>query len=211
MWQPFIVAGSLRENILFGLPFEAQRYEEVLDACALRRDIAELPHGDLTEIGERGINLSGGQKARVGLARVAYGDADLLLLDDPLSAVDPAVGKHLFEKCIRGLMGGKPCVLATHQLQYLPRCDRVLALSNGQMAGIGTYQDLQLRIGLRALVATDGDDADAHADADADADEAQGVPADDGAAAAAAADAHQQQQKGGKVEEGENTKENQKP
>ena len=94
---------------------------QVIEACALERDIAQLPQGDLTEIGERGINLSGGQKARVGLARAAYADVPLVLLDDPLSAVDPAVGRHLFEKCIVGLMGGRARVLVTHQLQYLPR------------------------------------------------------------------------------------------
>lgn len=94
----------------------------MVHACALARDIALLPRGDATEIGERGINLSGGQKARVGLARAAYAaDAPLVILDDPLSAVDPAVGRHLFQHCICGLMAGRPRIVVTHQLQYLPK------------------------------------------------------------------------------------------
>lgn len=144
-FQPFIVAGSLRENILFGLPLDIDRYQkvrswkwstflcffyveylpcvgfQVIEACALVRDIEALPNGDETEIGERGVNLSGGQKARVGLARVAYSEADLVLLDDPLSAVDPAVGRHIFQKCIRGILVGRSILLVTHQLQYLPK------------------------------------------------------------------------------------------
>ena len=103
-------------------------FSQVVAACALERDIAHWPAGHSTEIGERGVNLSGGQKARVGLARAAYasslpaseGGAQLVLLDDPLSAVDPAVGAHIFQQCVVELMGGKPRILVTHQLQYLP-------------------------------------------------------------------------------------------
>lgn len=91
----------------------------MIEACALVPDIEALPDGDQTEIGERGVNLSGGQKARLGLARAAYSDADLVLLDDPLSAVDPSVGRHIFQECIQTLMAGKSIILATHQLQYL--------------------------------------------------------------------------------------------
>lgn len=96
--QAWIQNLPLRDNILFGKPFDKDLYEAVIDACALGPDLAILPHGDLTEIGEKGINLSGGQKARVSLARAVYQNYDVYLLDDPLSAVDSHVGKHIFEK-----------------------------------------------------------------------------------------------------------------
>ena len=99
--------GSVRANILFGEQFEATRYWEVVEACALSHDFAHWEYGDLTLVGERGVVLSGGQKARVALARACYRRADTYLLDDPLSAVDAHVGKHLFEKCIQGLLKDK--------------------------------------------------------------------------------------------------------
>eukprot|EP00123_Amoebidium_parasiticum_P016908 comp23635_c0_seq1/m.40294 comp23635_c0_seq1/g.40294 ORF comp23635_c0_seq1/g.40294 comp23635_c0_seq1/m.40294 type:complete len:1411 (-) comp23635_c0_seq1:61-4293(-) len=141
--EPWIVSGSVRDNILFGLPFEEQRYNEVVAVCCLQRDFALFPDGDMTELGERGINLSGGQKARISLARAAYFDADVYLLDDPLSAVDAHVGRRLFEDCICGYLKDKCRILVTHQLQYLPRCDNILVLQNGRQAGLGTYESLQ--------------------------------------------------------------------
>ncbi|GJP67873.1 hypothetical protein CLOP_g24635 [Closterium sp. NIES-67] len=154
--KPFIMAGSLKDNIIFGRPFRKELYNQVLDACALRRDIANWPRGDLTEIGERGVNLSGGQKARVGLARAAYAtDAALLLLDDPLSAVDPAVGRHLFEQCIQGVMQGRPRIVVTHQLQYLPSCDRVLVLDGGKPVALGPYAALATQVDFQGLLGGD--------------------------------------------------------
>ncbi|GJP82054.1 hypothetical protein CLOP_g12179, partial [Closterium sp. NIES-67] len=136
--KPFIMAGSLKDNIIFGRPFQQHLYDQVVEACALRRDIASWPRGDLTEFGERGVNLSGGQRARVGLARAAYArDAALLLLDDPLAAVDAAVGTHLLHHCILGLMAGRPRILVTHQMQYLHSCDRVLVLEGGRAVALG--------------------------------------------------------------------------
>ncbi|CAI6007087.1 unnamed protein product [Closterium sp. NIES-65] len=159
--KPFVMAGSLKDNIIFGRPFQAELYNQVLDACALRRDIANWPRGDLTEIGERGVNLSGGQKARVGLARAAYAaDAALLLLDDPLSAVDPAVGRHLFEQCIRGVMSGRPRIVVTHQLQYLPSCDRVLVLDGGKPVALGPYADLASQVDFQGLLGGDEREGD---------------------------------------------------
>ncbi len=101
-----------------------------------------LPAGDRTEIGERGINLSGGQKARVSLARAVYQNADIYLLDDPLSAVDQHVSKRIFSNCIRGLLKGKTVVLVTHQLQYLSQCDDIIFMDGGRIAGSGTYEQL---------------------------------------------------------------------
>lgn len=150
--KPFIVAGTLRDNILFGSPYDPVKYQQVIEACALVRDIEEFPAGDMTEIGERGGNLSGGQKARTGLARAAYADSDLVLLDDPLSAVDPAVSRHLYEACIKGVLAGKTRVLVTHQLQFMPRCDRIAFLRDGAVQGVGTFDEMQQREDFHALM-----------------------------------------------------------
>ncbi|GLD66233.1 multidrug resistance-associated protein 4-like protein [Lates japonicus] len=141
--QPWILPGTIRSNILFGKELNPQKYDRVLRACALKRDMDLLPGGDLMMVGDRGSNLSGGQKARVSLARAVYQDADIYLLDDPLSAVDAEVGRHLFEECICGLLRKKPRVLVTHQLQYLKAADQIIVLKEGQMVAQGTYNDLQ--------------------------------------------------------------------
>ncbi|GBG79806.1 hypothetical protein CBR_g30069 [Chara braunii] len=150
--KPFIVSGTLRSNIVLWAPWDEQKYKKVIHACALQQDIEIFPDGDETLLGERGQNLSGGQKARLGLARAAYHDADLYLLDDPLSAVDPEVGKHLFEECILGYLKGKSVVMVTHQLQYLPRCDRVILMQDGEMKDIGTYEELQKRVDFHGFI-----------------------------------------------------------
>ena len=98
--EPWVFSGTLRENVLFGLPYRHDWYQKVIEACSLDKDIKQLIDGDLTLVGERGVTLSGGQKARVNLARAVYHDADIVILDDPLSAVDAAVAKHLFEEYI---------------------------------------------------------------------------------------------------------------
>ncbi|XP_068575379.1 ATP-binding cassette sub-family C member 4 [Cebidichthys violaceus] len=141
--QPWVFPGTIRSNILFGKELNRQMYERVIRACALKRDLELLPDGDLTLIGDRGATLSGGQKARVNLARAVYQDADIYLLDDPLSAVDAEVGRHLFEKCICGLLRNKPRILVTHQLQYLKSADQILVLKEGHMVAKGTYTELQ--------------------------------------------------------------------
>ncbi|XP_028427666.1 ATP-binding cassette sub-family C member 4 [Perca flavescens] len=141
--QPWVFPGTIRSNILFGKEFNAQKYERVIRACALKRDMELLPDGDLTIIGDRGATLSGGQKARVNLARAVYQDADIYLLDDPLSAVDAEVGRHLFEQCICGLLKNKPRILVTHQLQYLQVADQIVVLKEGHMVAKGTYTELQ--------------------------------------------------------------------
>uniref|UniRef100_A0A8D3CRR3 Multidrug resistance-associated protein 4 n=1 Tax=Scophthalmus maximus TaxID=52904 RepID=A0A8D3CRR3_SCOMX len=145
--QPWILPGTIRSNILFGKELNPKKYERVLRACALKRDMDLLPGGDLAMVGDRGTNLSGGQKARVSLARSVYQDADIYLLDDPLSAVDAEVGRHLFEECICGLLRKKPRILVTHQLQYLKAADHIVVLKEGQVVAQGTYSELQ-RFGL---------------------------------------------------------------
>ena len=107
--------------IVYVQPFDDALYARVLDVCSLRPDIALLPAGDETEIGERGVNLSGGQRQRISMARAVYRQADLYLLDDPLSAVDAHVGLHIFQECVAGILRGKTVLFVTHQLQ-VPRC-----------------------------------------------------------------------------------------
>ncbi|NXK86155.1 MRP1 protein, partial [Formicarius rufipectus] len=142
--QAWIQNDSLQENILFGADLNRSYYELVLEACALLPDLEQLPNGDQTEIGERGVNLSGGQKQRVSLARAAYSNADLYLLDDPLSAVDVHVGKHLFEKLIgpSGLLKSKTRILVTHNLTLLSHTDLVIVMEEGRIRQMGTYQEL---------------------------------------------------------------------
>ena len=142
---PFILNDTLRGNILLGSPMDDEWYEKVLAACALLPDLAILPGGDMTQIGEKGINLSGGQKARVALARACYARAQTLLLDDPLSAVDAHVGKHIFREVLgpKGLMASTTRILVTHQTQFLPLADRVIVLEQGAVLAQGSYQQLR--------------------------------------------------------------------
>lgn len=119
------------------------RYNEVIRVCSLERDFEILPNGDQTIIGERGINLSGGQKARVNLARAIYKEADIYLLDDPLSAVDAHVGKSIFDNCIQGYLAKKICVLVTHQLQYLKTIQNIVLMNMGKIEAIGSYDALK--------------------------------------------------------------------
>ncbi|KAG7123699.1 Oligomycin resistance ATP-dependent permease YOR1 like protein [Verticillium longisporum] len=148
---------TIRENILFGRSFDKELYSRVTHACALEADFALLPHGDLTEIGEKGITLSGGQKQRVNIARAIYSDAGIVLLDDPLSAVDAHVGNHIFNQAISGLLHGKCCVLVTHQLQVLRRCDRVIWMTNGRIEAFDKYDGLlESSISFRRFVQTSG-------------------------------------------------------
>ncbi|CEH14605.1 abc transporter [Ceraceosorus bombacis] len=140
--QPWIQAATVRENITFGLPFEEERYWEVIKMAELEADLLILPQGDLTGIGERGTTLSGGQKARVNLARAIYFDASTLLLDDPLSAVDPHVAKKLFQTILQLRAQGRTVILVTHAVHLLPQCDRIVTMLDGHVAELGTYDDL---------------------------------------------------------------------
>ncbi|NWX82088.1 MRP9 protein, partial [Nothoprocta pentlandii] len=140
--QAFIFHGSIRENILFGEEYNEQRYNYAVNVCSLESDMEILPHGDMTEIGERGLNLSGGQKQRISLARAVYANRDIYLLDDPLSAVDVHVGKHIFEQCIREALKEKTVLLVTHQLQYFEFCDEVILLEDGKICESGTHKIL---------------------------------------------------------------------
>lgn len=135
--------GSVRQNIVFGQEYDRARYRDVVRACALARDFSLLPYGDKTIVGERGISLSGGQRARVNLARAVYKIADIYLLDDPLSAVDTQVGKHLFDECINKYLKDKVVILVTHQLQYLKHVNQIVILDEGKILVKGSYDYLQ--------------------------------------------------------------------
>lgn len=147
--QAWIQNATLMDNILFGKQFDKVRYDKIINACALKTDFEILPGGDQTEIGEKGINLSGGQKQRVSLARAIYADTDIYFLDDPLSAVDSHVGKHIFEQVIgpKGLLKNKTRLLVTHGVTYLPQTDQIIVLKDGYVSENGTYQELLNRKG----------------------------------------------------------------
>lgn len=142
--QAWIQNATLKDNILFGRPYVKATYDKVVEACALKPDFDMLPAGDMTEIGEKGINLSGGQKQRVSLARAAYSDADIYFLDDPLSAVDSHVGKHIFEKVLgpSGMLGQKTRLLVTHGIIYLPEVDNIYVMKEGVVSESGSYKEL---------------------------------------------------------------------
>uniref|UniRef100_A0A8D8Y1X0 Probable multidrug resistance-associated protein lethal(2)03659 n=3 Tax=Cacopsylla melanoneura TaxID=428564 RepID=A0A8D8Y1X0_9HEMI len=140
--EPWLFAGSVRSNILFGLPMDKNRYRRVVKVCALKADFAQLPQGDRSLVGDKGVSLSGGQRARISLARAVYKRADVYLLDDPLSAVDSHVGRHLFEDCITGFLKEKTVMLITHQIQYLTNCDHVMLLEKGSVEAFGTTTQL---------------------------------------------------------------------
>ncbi|NP_001268689.1 ATP-binding cassette transporter subfamily C member 5a isoform X1 [Strongylocentrotus purpuratus] len=178
--QPDIFNATLRENItMFGDHCEdevenenqaervhsEERYWEAVRVCCLSDDIAALPCGGRTEIGERGINLSGGQKHRVSLARAVYADRDIYLLDDPLSAVDTRVAEHIYTECIAGILKEKTVLLVTTNLQYLSKCDEVIVISNGRVIEQGTHTQLMTDEAEYArLLRTFGSDHDKTAD-----------------------------------------------
>ena len=145
--QAWIQNATVRDNILFGLPYQATRYRQTLDACQLQSDLEILQDGDETQIGEKGINLSGGQKQRISLARAVYANKDIYLLDDVLSAVDVHVGRSLFDGVLRGALSGKTVFIVTHQLQYLPEVDGIIVVREGEIQEQGTYKELMAKKG----------------------------------------------------------------
>ena len=144
--QAWIQNETVKNNILFRLnvPVNKELYEKVLDACSLQTDLQIMPAGDKTEIGEKGINLSGGQKQRISLARAVYANKDIYMLDDPLSAVDSHVGKHIFDNVIgpKGLLKDKTRIFVTNSLSFLPQVDEIIMLENGTVVEIGKYDQL---------------------------------------------------------------------
>ncbi|XP_043705889.1 ABC transporter C family member 3-like [Telopea speciosissima] len=138
----WIQTGTIRENVLFGKEMERSFYENVVEGCALNRDIKMWSDGDLCMVGERGVNLSGGQKQRIQLARALYSDSDIYLLDDPFSAVDAHTGAHLFKECLMRILSRKTVIYITHQLEFLHASDLVLVMKDGKIVQSGKYEDL---------------------------------------------------------------------
>ncbi|MQL75000.1 hypothetical protein Taro_007349 [Colocasia esculenta] len=138
----WIQSGTIRDNILYGKAMEKSRYEMAIRSCALDKDIDNFDHGDLTEIGQRGLNMSGGQKQRIQLARAVYSDADIYLLDDPFSAVDAHTAAVLFNDCIMATLQKKTVFLVTHQIEFLTEADKILVMVGGQISQSGSYEEL---------------------------------------------------------------------
>ncbi|KAG1338494.1 ABC transporter C family member 2 [Cocos nucifera] len=138
----WIFNATVRDNILFGSPFQPSRYERAIEVTALQHDIDLLPGGDLTEIGERGVNISGGQKQRVSMARAVYSDSDVYIFDDPLSALDAHVGRQVFDNCIKDQLRNKTRVLVTNQLHFLRNVDWIILVHEGMVKEEGTYEKL---------------------------------------------------------------------
>ncbi|KAH7159915.1 ABC transporter type 1, transmembrane domain-containing protein [Dactylonectria estremocensis] len=160
--QTWILNATVKENIIFGYRYDPEFYEKTIQACALLDDFAQLPDGDETVVGERGISLSGGQKARVSLARAVYARADIYLLDDVLSAVDSHVGRHIIDNVLgpRGLLASKTRILATNAIAVLRGASFVTLLKDGEIIEKGTYKQLIAMKGLVAdLLKTAGHDS----------------------------------------------------
>nr|XP_025846743.1 multidrug resistance-associated protein 7 isoform X4 [Vulpes vulpes] len=140
--EPWIQFATIRDNILFGKTFDAQLYKEVIEACALTDDLHILPAGDQTEVGEKGVTLSGGQRARIALARAIYQEKELYLLDDPLAAVDADVASHLLHRCILGVLSHTTRLLCTHRTEYLEKADLVLLMEAGRLLRAGPPSEI---------------------------------------------------------------------
>lgn len=141
--EPWILSTTVKDNIVMNNLFDQEFYDTTIQCCGLTEDFKIMTHGDLTMIGDKGLNLSGGQKARIALARAVYSNRDLYLLDDPLSAVDASVSHKLFKKCIKGVLKYKTVVLVTHQLHVLPYADKILVLNSGRQVFFGSYDEMQ--------------------------------------------------------------------
>ncbi|XP_057653050.1 ATP-binding cassette sub-family C member 4-like [Diorhabda carinulata] len=152
--EPWVFAATIRQNITFGSDFDKKKYNEVVKSCTLEKDFKQFEHGDLTIVGERGASLSGGQKARINLARALYRDAAIYLLDDPLSAVDIHVSKHLYDKCINGFLANKTRILVTHQVHHLKNADHIIILNNGVIENEGSFKELSSSDNLYAKLLT---------------------------------------------------------
>ena len=141
--MPWIQNKTIRDNIVFGLPYNEKWYQRVLSKCQLVKDLEVLPAGDLTELGEKGVNLSGGQKARISLARAVYSKRDILLMDDPISALDKNVLKSIFKELFMAELRNKTRILVTHSIEYLSQFDKIILLQKGKILQIGTYDEVK--------------------------------------------------------------------
>ena len=140
---PWIRNATIKDNILFYQPYNEEKYNKVIELSQLRHDLEIFEAGDLTEIGEKGVNLSGGQKARISIARALYSDKDIYMFDDPISALDANVGMKVMKNCIIKHLSGKTRILVTHALQYVSFSDRIIYMNNGEIKWMGTYEEIK--------------------------------------------------------------------
>ena len=141
--SPWVFSGTIQENILFGKALDEGKFTQVIEACALKEDLQRFPNGVMTFVGERGIVLSGCQRARVSLARAVYADADIYLLDDPLSGVDVKVGEHIFNQCSYQLLRHKMTIVVTYNEQHMKLPSQIVVLDKGSVLGKGVYSELK--------------------------------------------------------------------
>lgn len=139
---PCILSATFRENILFGLPMNNQRYYRSIDSSQLTKDLEMMPRNEMTEIGERGVTLSGGQRARLSLARALYASKDIYLLDDIFSSIDKQVADKIFDKAIKNYLENKTILLVTSDAEYLSKCDRIIFFKEGKIMGFETHEKL---------------------------------------------------------------------
>ena len=149
---PWVFSGTLRENILFGRPFDFDKYIRTIRACALEEDIERFPDKDQVIVGERGDTLSGGQQVRISLARAVYADSDIYLLDNPLAALDMNVSNHIFQHCILGLLSNKVRLMVSHQESHMKLADQVIVLDNGSVIEKGTFMELNAKQALKEIL-----------------------------------------------------------
>lgn len=140
--EPWLFASTIRQNILFGEMYRQSKYDRIIRVCGLEKDFLRFSLGDQSLVGERGVTLSGDQKARICLARAIYRIADVYLLDDPLSAMDPQTAEHLFVNCILQNLRGKTRILVTHQLHFLSKCNHIVFMQRGAVVVQGNFDEL---------------------------------------------------------------------
>ena len=149
--SPWVFPGTLRDNVTFNKPFNSTKFQKIIEACALSKDIEQFPDGELTTVGERGIVLSGGQRARVSMARALYSDADIYLLDDPLSCVDAQVGNHIFQEYVQHALRDRLCFFVTHQPCFIKDANHIIVMDKGSIVWQGSYSEIAGNAGLENI------------------------------------------------------------
>lgn len=141
--MPWIFEGTVRQNIVFTEEFDDEKFQQVISVCCLNKDIEQMPHEDLTLVGECGFSLSGGQSARINLARAVYRDADIYIFDDVLAALDFKMGKYIVQHCIQDYLAGHCRIIVTNELHYFKNADHLVLMQGGRVEAQGTFEEVQ--------------------------------------------------------------------